>query len=150
MMRYMEEPLTPELMADVDAIMQDLYDNTPAKENRPPFEFDWMVYVTIQDKMVITTARDDAGALIAFAFYIVMPHVHHASTLVAECDSIIVRPDQRGRGIGKVLYSFTENLLRAMNVRYITQRYRVVYGVEPMFPKLGFTLEEHVYIKRMY
>jgi GNAT superfamily N-acetyltransferase len=149
MHRYQEEGLTSTLMAEVDTVMTDLYENTPARTNRPPFDFDWQMYIALQDRMVITTVRDDDSALLGFAFYIVMHHTHHASTVVAECDSIIVRPEHRGKGIATRLYEFTEPLLVSLGAEYITHRSRVVYGAEPMFPKLGFELEEHVYIKRM-
>lgn len=147
---YGQEALSSTLMAEIDTVMTELYEQTEASDNRPPFDFDWSMYIALQDRMVITTVRDENSALLGFTFYIVIYHSHHASTLMAECDSIIVRPAHRGKGIGRRLYEYTEPLLRDAGVEYITQRYRVVYGVEPMFPSLGFTLEEHVYLKRMH
>lgn len=150
---YATEPLNPELRHEIDSMLADYYEATVAKDGIPPYDFDWAMYVYLQemDMLLVATARDEAqtNALVGVALYHVTPMPHHRGLIAAECDSICTAHTHRGKGIGKGLYRFVEPLLVARGVNRIINRYRLCYGARPMFEDLGFSVEEHVYVKRV-
>jgi hypothetical protein len=127
-MKYRAEALRPELERDISSLVDRYYDVTNANVRLPPYNFIWEVYRTLQEsqRLLVVTARDEY-LLAGFAMYLLMEHPHHRGMQVAECDTLAV-----DMGIDRVVH-----------------HYRTVYDVEPLFPKLGFTLEEQVYVKEL-
>lgn len=149
-MQIQQETLTDKLIHEIEPMLDAYYMTTVAKTDIPPYDFDWPAYMTLQEHghLVATTVRLH-GLLIGFTIYIVMTLPHHKTKTVAECDCIAVDPAFRNVGIGRKLYTFNEDILRSMNVDIIIQRYRVCYGAEPIFPKLGFKHIEQLYMKEL-
>jgi GNAT superfamily N-acetyltransferase len=149
-MKYRAEALRPELERDISSLVDRYYDVTNANVRLPPYNFIWEVYRTLQEsqRLLVVTARDEY-LLAGFAMYLLMEHPHHRGMQVAECDTLAVDHTQRGKGIGKTLYLFAESMLIDMGIDRVVHHYRTVYDVEPLFPKLGFTLEEQVYVKEL-
>lgn len=152
-MQYAVERITPELEHEINDMLDAYYKATPASHGIPPYDFDWEIYEFLDQSgsLLITTARDDSRdhALSGVAIYHVVPMPHHKKHIIAECDSISVAHTERGKGIGKALYLFTEPLLVARGARLITNRYRTCYNATPLFEDLGFTVDEIVYAKRI-
>jgi GNAT superfamily N-acetyltransferase len=143
------EPLTPVLEQEISALVTRYYDTTKAHVRLPPYDFVWSMYRTLQtvDKLLIATARDNEGVLVGVAMYLLTEHPHHRGLEIAECDTLAVDHKHRGQGIGRTLYVVAESMLIELGVKRVLHRYRTVYDETPMFPKMGFTLEEHVYMK---
>ncbi len=143
--------LDDDIVRDMEALLDDYYECTVAKDGLPPYDFDWNVYRTMDaiGSMLLATARDDDGTLLGFALYLVIDHPHHRGMRIAECDSLSVSAQARGKGVGRTLYFFCEDQLRQRGVSRVLHRYRVVYNTEPLFPKLGFKLDEQMYSKEL-
>jgi GNAT superfamily N-acetyltransferase len=67
----------------------------------------------------------------------------------AACDILAVDVDARGQGIARALMEFAEPILRERGVKIVTHQFRVIYDVEPLFPKLGYRLAEQGYMKEI-
>lgn len=144
------EPITPQVTDEIDALLRDMYQHTVASSGIPQYDFDWPRYEQVDKSgmLLLCTIRYD-GLLAGFVMYLVVKHPHHRTVDSAECDAIAINHTVRGHGIGHMLYEFAERQLRDRGVQFVTHRYRVCYGVEPVFPKWGFHLEEHVYKKEL-
>jgi GNAT superfamily N-acetyltransferase len=150
-MQYNVARLTEALEAELSALFTAYYSVTPAHTGQPPYDFNWAVFRAVQDAnmLLITVARDEDNSLCGAALYIITEHSHHRGWIIAECDTLAVDHNKRGKGIGRGLYAYTETQLRDRGVKLITNRFRVCYDVEPLFPKLGFKLAEQVYMKEI-
>jgi GNAT superfamily N-acetyltransferase len=95
---------------------------------------------------MLTTVRYEE-MLVGFALYLVVDHPHHVGTKIGECDAIAINVGLRKNGIGQKLIDFSLDMLRILGAKFVTHRYRTCYNTEPIFPKLGFRLIEHVYLK---
>lgn len=148
--------------AELEGLVQDYYDRTPAHEGLPPYRFQWPVYWQAENakSLLLVTARRDrkrwggrsgaghyTGTLAGWALYLVIGHPHHRGFTVAECDTLAVSPEERGKGIGRGLVEFATPLLRDMKATRIIHRHRLVYGDNALFPKLGFQPVEVAYSK---
>src|SRR5262245_7692603 len=124
---------------ETDRLIKDYFARTNAQKGQPPFDMDWMHYITLEQRgnLMLFTARE-RGELIGMAMYMLSPHPHHAGYAFAICDTLGVNPDYRGRGVGRALVEFAEKHLRAHGMDYMLHGYRSVYGVTPLFEKIGF------------
>lgn len=150
MIDYAAEPLTVGLIREIEPLLATYYEKTAASTDIPPYDFDWDTYLLLsrQEKLLTVTARKD-GKLVGFVFYLVCYHLHHKTMLIAQCDGIAVDMDCRGAGIGRGLFTEAEAILKDVGVVMITNNYRVCYNTQPLFEKLGFTVMEHVYMKKV-
>lgn len=145
---YQTELVTSGLTDEIEALLRDMYDNSVASTDIPMYDFDWHRYkqVEIAGMLMLTTARFEE-MLVGFAIYLIVRHPHHKTVTSAECDAIAINRNLRNNGIGQNLIDFSLDQLRGRGVKFVTHRYRTCYEAEPIFPKLGFRLIEHVYMK---
>ena len=145
---YAVERLTPELIGEVEPILHAYYGATEAHVGLPPYDFDWDTYATLDavGSLLLATARD-GGALVGVALYIVAQHPHHRTLRVADCDTLSVDMNCRGKGVGRGLVAFAAERLTERGVQRMSNRYRTCYSAPPLFPALGFALCEQTYVK---
>lgn len=150
-MKYCVETLTPELQQEVHALISRYYPVTAASDGQPPFNYRWEVYTFLEsgDQTLTVTARDEDGTLCGFVMYLFMEHPHHRGLRVAQCDGIAVDMTKRGQGIGRMLYTVAESVLIELGINRVTHHHHLAYNTTPLFPKLGFTLSEQVYVKEL-
>jgi GNAT superfamily N-acetyltransferase len=135
---------------EFDALIHHYYAVTDASKDVPPLCFDWSFYLMLEDtgKLVTFTVRTDQ--LDGFAQYFVVQNVKHPSMLLAACDTLAVRPEMRGHGIGRQLVEFATGELKALGCTHMTHGFRMTYRDEvPLFEKIGFRLYEKVYMKEL-
>lgn len=144
------EPLRVETCIDIDAYLVGQYTATPAHTDLPAYDHDWTAYMSMQaqDMTVFVTARED-GKLVGYAMYVITPMLHHCKYLMAVCDALVTWYTHRGQGIGRLLYEVAEKECIDRGANRIVNHHRLCYGAEPIFPKLGFKLIEHVYMKEV-
>jgi GNAT superfamily N-acetyltransferase len=124
--------------------------STKAISGLPPLNVDWL-YITLcrRNELLLFTARDESDKLLGFAMYYVHRHLQHKDHTNAACVTLLVRMDQRGKGVGKALMHEAEAVLKDRGVNYITHQFRTCYDVEPLFPKLGYRLVKYAYMKEL-
>lgn len=140
----------PACINDLDKLLLDYFERTNAQEGQPKLDMNWAQLMGLDDRghLCIFTARDN-GRLRGFGMYVMMKHLHHATTKWAMCDILAVDPDVRGTGVATQIVEHAAKKLKHMNVDYMVHGYRTIYDVKPLFPKLGFTLIEHSYMKAL-
>lgn len=134
----------------MDALLKDYFARTVASEGIPPLDMDWERYAELQhhNKLILVTAREDMK-LVGFVMYFIIDHLHHKGLRMGICDILAVHVDHRGKRIGRLLVQAGIELLKARDVKAVIHNSRTVYDVDPLFPKLGFELVEHSYMKRL-
>ncbi len=144
------EPFTDDLTVVIDAYLEEQYDNTVANTDIPRYDHDWDLYATLakHGRLLVVTARDD-GYLVGYTMYVMSKIPHHKTHSVGICDGIVTWYTYRGQGIGRRMLAHAERELRGRDIDRMVNHYRVCYDTEPMFPKAGFKLIEHVYMKEL-
>jgi len=134
--------------SEMDALIKSYYADTTAQEGIPPLQMVWSFYRSLEDqgRLVIISARESAE-LIGFAMYMIMPHPQHGGLEHAMCNTLAVATKHRGKGVGTLLVESAEIYLRTTKAAVMLHGFRAIYDVKPLFPKLGFTLTEQIYIK---
>ena len=97
--------------------------------------------------LLVTATHDDE--LVGFALYVTYVHPHHPDAVLGQCQFLIVQPKMRGHGLGKALVEYAMPKLKERGCTHILHGRRMVYDVEPLFPKIGFTKFEETYVKEL-
>lgn len=141
-----------ECYMECDRLVRDYYASTKASEEVPPIDFHWPQYLALEHvkQIVLVTARNGAE-LAGFVLYVVSPHPHHKTIMMASCDTLAVRPEYRSMGIGRSLINAAEPMLLACGAVRVMHSFRLIYREEvaPLFPKLGFEPYEVVYSREL-
>ena len=134
----------------VDELVREYYAKTIASEGMRPLKFKWHTYQLLEDagavQLFIAKVHD---RVIGFALYVVQEHLHHDGQNVAQCTMMGVRPEYRGRGIGRQLVEYAEGQLREAGATHMVHHHRTLYKVIPLFEHLGFKLAELEYVKEL-
>jgi GNAT superfamily N-acetyltransferase len=131
-------------------ILDEYWPATAAGKDMPPLDMNWSFYDLLAQngKLLVVTARDD-DYMEGFVMYVVSHLPHHKSIVGATCDILATRLGSRNMGIGRMVMTEAENMLRVIGARYITHQFRTCYTDEPLFPKLGYKLYEQSYMKEL-
>ena len=134
---------------EFDKLVHHYYRTTIASNDIPALQFNWPVYLDFEaaGRFHVYTAR--GNDLNGFAFYMVVPHWKYPSMMLASCDTLAVRPELRGVGIGRQIVEYAQDQLKVHGVTHMTHNSRAVYDTVPLFEKIGFNLFERVYIKEL-
>jgi GNAT superfamily N-acetyltransferase len=142
------EPLASTYL-EVDTLILGYYADTNAQDGIPPLSMDWPAFIALEaaDKLLLFTARD-GDALVGVNMYLVSNHPQHGGMLCALCNTLAVTTSQRGKGIGSELTKAAVRYFSTRTeVKMVIHHFRTIYDAVPLFPKLGFDLVEHVYMK---
>ncbi len=147
-MQINKEQLVDTVM-ELDALIRDYYANTKAQEGIPSLRMNWKFYtdLAVAGRLVLFTARTDDEALLGFAMYILGNHPQHAGMPFALCNTLAVAVSHRNQGIGTLLVEAAIAYFRTTDVKMLVHGHRTVYDAAPLFPKLGFDLIEHIYMR---
>lgn len=147
-MQIQIEPLSL-IHEEVDKLIKDYYVDTNAQEGIPPLHMDWPAFIDMEQnyRLILLTARED-GELLGVNMYLLAQHPQHKGMTWAMCNTLAVATKHRGKGIGTLLVEAGVAYLKSRtDAKVVTHHARVIYDAAPLFPKLGFDLAEHVYMK---
>jgi GNAT superfamily N-acetyltransferase len=135
----------------LNELLKEEFASTKGIDGLPPLHVDWPTYITLcrRGELLLFTARDENDKLLGFAMYYIHRHLQHMDHTNAACVTLLVKMDQRGKGVGKALMHEAEAVLKDRGVNYVTHQFRTCYDVEPLFPKLGYRLVEYAYMKEL-
>ena len=142
-----ELAILPNLTGEMDELVHEYYDKLDADPELPPLDMNWDLYVHLWEKEHLLSVAAQDERLQGFVMYHVSYHPHYQRVLFAQCDIIAVRKTARGRGIGRRMMAYAEPLLKSMDVKVVLHNFRSCYGETPLFPKVGYRLFEHNFIK---
>ena len=147
-MQIQTEPLSL-IQAEVAALIDGYYADTNAQDGIPLLDMDWPFFIGLEQgyRLVLLTARED-GELLGVNMYILAQHPQHKGQTWAMCNTLAVATKHRGKGIGtKLTEAGITYLKERTDAKVVTHHFRAIYDAFPLFPKLGFDLVEHVYMK---
>lgn len=149
-MRYSHEKLV-DTLSTVDGLINAYWFATKENAGHEALDFAWLRYCEMEsvEMLHLYTARTDSGDMVGAAIYIITEHPHHKGYVMALCDTLCTAIAVRGLGIARGLMAYAEPRLVAVGVREIVHMQRLVYGVEPLFPKLGYSPFETAYSKKV-
>jgi GNAT superfamily N-acetyltransferase len=147
-MDIQKEQLVDTVM-ELDALIRDYFARTKAQEGIPPLRMNWKFYtdLAVANRLAVFTARTDDGALLGFAMYILGHHPQHGGMPFAMCNTLAVDVSHRSQGVGTLLVEAALAYFKDTDIKMVMHGYRTIYDAEPLFPKLGFDLIEHIYMK---
>lgn len=96
----------------------------------------------------VYTARVDAQ-LVGYAAYVVRPHIHYRDSLQAQQDVLFVLPEHRRGLLGVKLIRYADEQLTALGVQKVYQHVKVAHDFGPVLERLGYTLIERIYARRL-
>lgn len=116
-----------------------------------PLDPDWEAYGRIEasDMLHITTARDQAGRLVGYSAYFLVPNLHYRSLCVAETDIFWLAPEYRKGTAGMRLLRAAEEHLKARGINKIVSKVKLHRDTGPLFERLGYTAIERIYAKKL-
>lgn len=123
-------------------------ENVDIDKDEPALDINWPLFIRLQHEraLMLVVARLD-GRIIGFAMYYVMRHPHHQRVLIAQCDSLVVERDHRGKSVASRMIRGAEHILRNREVAYIIHDQKQVADITPLCAKLGYRLEAQSYRK---
>jgi len=100
-----------------------------------------------EGKLLCLVARDEAEKIIGYATFIIYPHLHYRTTLLASNDLIFVPKDKRGSLLGARLLKESEVILKEKGVKVITLHIKTMLNWSPLAVALGYEHVEANYFK---
>ena len=113
---------------------------TPGVEHPASVEAYWRAAEETRARGGDVLVAEDDGAVVGVVQVIVFPHFQHTGGWCCELESVYVRSDSRGRGVGAAMLSAAEALARergcyriqltSRNVRVEAHRFYATHGYE--------------------
>lgn len=116
------------------------------------FEFnpDYKRYIKLDEAgmFVIITCRDE-GKLIGYCIFSMFPHIRYQSCKFAIEDLYYIKPEYRGKGLGKKLFIVTEEALKEKGVNQVVFSTKTYQDYSKVFESLGYQFFEKNFTKRI-
>lgn len=115
-----------------------------------PFDPNTEAYEALEQArmLYVFTARVDAE-LVGYAAYIVRTHLHYQSSTQAYQDVLYLAPEHRRGGTGRELIEFADQELAKEEVQVVYQHTKTAQDFGPLLERIGYTLVEKVYARRV-
>ena len=149
-MKLLYEDVPPlEFLEEMSALWDEHYEELCVHKE---FELDpdLDVYRVMADKgmlRVVTVRADDA--LVGYMVFIVKPHLHYKSTLIAIEDLYFLKKEYRQGRIGIRMFKYAEEALARLGVQLIVIRTKVHLDNSRLLEYLDYKFTEKVYMKRV-
>lgn len=146
---FTQEPLSAALIEEVGPLLEQHWREI-AHDLTIPLSPAWGRYHALQDAgaLRIYTARRE-GELIGYACFIINHNLHYSTSLQALQDVIFVRKDLRRGTLGTRLIKFSEEQLKADGVQVVFHHIKAKHNWGALIERLGYTLVDHLYAKRI-
>jgi hypothetical protein len=142
-----------DIVPEIERLMIEHWRDIKAdKAGAGPPEPDWERYRAVEEAGLFHgfTARDEAGELVGYLGYYVVPAMHYRRVLQAEDAAFFLRKDHR-KGMGAVrFFRFAEEELRKLGAQRVFAHVKSEFDVGPVFERLlGYRLVEKRYCKNL-
>ena len=107
-------------------------------------------YIKMQeyDALVVLTCRSDKE-LIGYTVFNIYPSIRYPDCKMAREDLYYIKPEFRGKGLGKQLFIEIEKLLKAKGANQIVFTTKTYQDYSPIFEDLGYQFYEKHFIKKL-
>lgn len=130
----------PECAAEIGPLWQRHYDEKVDDRSLTPFDPDWERYALLDQigKLLILTARDEAGALVGYLMAFVDTHLHFKGTTFATVDVFWLAPEHRGGRTALRMLKASEELFRFAGAQIVVQHEWHAKGQGRLLSHLGY------------
>lgn len=136
-MVVMEEPITDDLIKEVDALTCLHWEeiNTIGL----PYDPDWPRYKLMNELGAVRAfvARYE-GAVVGYSTYFLSTHMHNKNCIMAIQDTLFLHPGHRLGSAGVRLVMMAEHELKKSGVDLIVQTVTDAYDIGAIFERLGY------------
>lgn len=133
-----------------EQLFQAHYEEVAVDRHETPLCPHWDVYEDLEQRgmLLILAAWATAGAaceLVGYAVTIIVPHLHYATTKVAQNDLIYVAPSHRRGRVGMELMHETEVRAREAGCKRVTWHAKPGTALEAILARRGYQVHETIY-----
>lgn len=111
-----------------------------------PLDIDWHKYQTASKAYRLVVCRVDKK-LVGWVGFFIADHIRHIGYKIAKEDWYYVMPEYRGKGIGKSLFEYAENVLRDADVKRVIMSCKVDHDHTALIESLGYMHYEKNFTK---
>lgn len=114
-----------------------------------PLEPDFATYEKLEEMGMIRayTARTGEAQLVGYAVYFVKSNIHYKSSLQASQDVLFIDPNVRGFGAKFILWC--DKQLKQEGCDAVYQHVKSAHNFGAMLERLGYSLVDLIYTKRL-
>ena len=134
-----------QVIDDIKPLLTKHWQEIARNKDKIPLNPDYSVYTALGrgKHLRIYTARLN-GVLVGYAIYFVRQHPHYQNSIWAVSDIFWLDGNVRGLGLGRGLFQFTEESLRAEGVAVMHTTYKVEHpAAGNLLESMGHELIEH-------
>ncbi len=111
---------------------------------------DWETFDALEDHgLVHTITARDGARLVGYIVFILQPLLHYKAVRCALEDAHYLMPGYRQGWNGLNMFRFAEEELKKLGVHVIKIHTKSALDKGPVFKRLGYSLTEHNYMKRI-
>lgn len=98
--------------------------------------------------MVLFVSVRDAGAMVGYWLGLMVENMHSAGHVVCMADGMFIKPAYRN-GSGRRLLAVVEDAARNMGAARLVQATCARFPIDAWLKRLGFVIEDRVYLKEL-
>lgn len=114
-----------------------------------PLDPDYDQYLKLEELGItrMFSARTKEGMLVGYALFLIRPHIHYKTCIMAYQDIIFIDPSRRG--IGMFFIQFCDEELKKEGINVVSQHVKNKFNFGPMLEKIGYELMDLIYVRRL-
>lgn len=114
-----------------------------------PLDPDYEIYIKMESIGVLRafTCRDVDSKMIGYAVFLIKPHMHYKTCLMAYQDIIYIEPSRRG--VGGFFMRWLDEQLKTLGVQVVSQHVKSAHNFGPILERMGYELQDLIYTKRL-
>jgi len=144
-MLFSEETLDEELISEIEGLLAAHLAEVGPHQYK--LDVDWKKYLLMAKVHRVYTIRENKK-LIGYSSYIISNNLHHKYILMANNDSLYIKPEYR-KGTGRDFINFCNGRLAEEKIDTTTLTVRKEFDFSKMLLELGYEMEETIYSKRL-
>lgn len=165
MLKFQKEALNDAFFAEIKPLISAHWEEI-AHFKDIPLDPDFALYQKIQDagNIRVFTVRDhedhapdpscpmdgnvcEVKKLVGYALYFTKVNLHYKSSNQAVQDILFIHPDHRGAG--RKFIAWCDEQLRAEGIQAVYQHMKAKHNFGPMLERIGYELQDLVYVRRL-
>jgi len=127
-------------MAELAALFPAHWEEVGIFKDRMPLDpnFDRYLAMDRADEVLVVVVRRDQ-VVRGYGVFFIHKNMHYAGTLTAQADIFYIVPEERTRGVGKLLFTTAEHELKRRGVKLWWCGFKIDHDLDLFFHSLGFT-----------
>lgn len=146
-MNYSQESYAS-IIGEIKPLLEEHYQEIATYKDIP-LEPDWDMYQKLEEMSILNifSARLEDNTLVGYAIYLVRPHIHYKSCVIAQQDILFITKEHRGQGM--IFIMWCDEQLRKMGVNMTIQHMKASHNFGKMLERIGYDLMDLIYTRRL-